>query len=65
MFFSLVFIATISIDLIDVIKRKEKKDIIVFLCMSLMAIAFAIFYYSNEFRPSFIMYIFKIFKIEG
>ncbi|MCX8074730.1 MAG: hypothetical protein N2749_03985 [Clostridia bacterium] len=62
--FSAFFICFTVIDIITLIKRKDRKNLMVFIGLSLVAIAFAIFYYSDMHRDSLVEVIFKLFNIE-
>lgn len=62
--FLILFIMLTVTDLITLIKGKRKQDLTIFSIFCICALAFAIFYYSDPFRPSLIMDLFKIFNIK-
>ena len=52
-FFSIYFLSMI-IDFINLFKRKIKKEIIIYIILSLITIIFGIMYYSDFLRPSLV-----------
>lgn len=62
--FLTVFIAFFVLDLIEIINKKNKKDIIVYISISIIAIIFAIYYYNNEYKTSFSKIMFDLLNIK-
>lgn len=63
LFYTFFTIFTI-IDLLSVIKRKVKRDIIVYVILSLIVLAFSIFYYKDTTQNSMICIIHKLLGIK-
>lgn len=61
LFYGLLIAFTIT-DFIELIKTKNKNDIIIFSVLSISILILSILYYRNEYQDSFITNVFKLFK---
>ena len=61
-FFSIYFLVII-VDLINLCKRKIKKEIILYLILTLITVIVALFYYKDYLRPSLVKILMDYLKI--